>query len=258
MRSLPHRREEKQRLPPGLPILWALLTGPVVTVVLVVTGSAWWTMLAYHVGCALAARAAGSGLGPRTDGIALIGLGVFSAGLTVAALAIVWPLLRSLLAIVWGNWGLRRGQDLPLLIWYVLGQGACPRHSGLPPLSLRRARARVRAWSRLRARVGGPPGKRLLDGDAVALRQRLVGGREPPRCGSGARPRLLDADAPTYGLTPGFDGSRAFSNRGSALEASALTGKRAPTGEPSFRVPCRPQLPVQIFHRGPGRVARGT
>jgi len=119
MRSLPHRREAK-RLPPRLPILWAFLTGPVVTAVLVVTGSAWWTMLAYHVGCALAARAAGSGLGPRPDGRALIGLGGFSAGITGAALAIVWPLLRPLLPVVWGNWGLRRGQDLPLLVWYVL------------------------------------------------------------------------------------------------------------------------------------------
>jgi CAAX prenyl protease-like protein len=38
----------------------------------------------------------------------------------VAALASVWPLLRPLLPVVWGNWGLRRGQDLPLLVWYVL------------------------------------------------------------------------------------------------------------------------------------------
>jgi len=105
----------------GAAILWALATGPVVAVLLQGPGAAWRAMPAYHLGCVLAALAAGGGLGPPPrrrvlrSAIWLVatGAGTF-ATLLLAADLLPRPPDR------WSEWGLAPPSDTALLLLYVL------------------------------------------------------------------------------------------------------------------------------------------
>jgi len=102
-----------------LAILWVFLAGPVVAGLLLSANSAWGAMLAYHLGCGIAAVGSGAGLGRRPGGRRLAAFGLFSAALTGSALAIAWRALPERAGDVWQDWGLVPPGDRFLLIWYV-------------------------------------------------------------------------------------------------------------------------------------------
>ena len=100
-------------------MVWALLTGPVVTIVLRQFASAWCTMLAYHLGCAVAAGTCRTPLGPRPQWRGLVLLALVSAAASCSGLRMVLPLIQDAVRGSWRLWGLTPPGDLPLLAYYV-------------------------------------------------------------------------------------------------------------------------------------------
>ncbi len=111
------------RLRADLGILWAFFTGPVVALTLRGPRGALSAMLAYQIGCGLAAWVGGGSLGRRPPGLARGAAAwlVASAFLVFAASALAQGLgLRPGTPLLWERWGLVAPADRVLLAHYML------------------------------------------------------------------------------------------------------------------------------------------
>ena len=101
-----------------VPLVWALVSGPVVAVVLRDSGSAWVTMLTYHLGCAAAVGASAAGLGPRPRWRGLAVAAFLSGAAAWSGIGLLHLHLQDPMRD-WRRWGLVPPEDLPLLAYFV-------------------------------------------------------------------------------------------------------------------------------------------